>query len=548
MESTKYTLSFDQIDDEDMETFVFRNHTIEPFLGDDAMIYSGYGDISVVPTGVDRYIWFYQVPINADGNQLAQEINSFVDRMDLVLSQADKNKPFIIFSLVNLFPLRLTGDDVIVTAAINDFNRHAADAATSHPNVKWVDFSEFTSCYDADSLVNWKYYFMSQTLLSPKLVHEFKAWWQRVEQELELKRKKCLVLDLDNTLWGGVLGEDGIEGIKLGGDYPGKAFYSWQLALRQLEHNGVILAVCSKNNEGDVIEAWQSHPSMVLRRDDFSAVRINWQDKVTNLHEIAEELNIGLDSMVFLDDNPTERELVKQLLPQVEVPEFPDKPYQLMSFFKLMIDRYFRVYTITDEDRSKTEQYRANALRGAEQKRFVDLESYLYSLDLQLDVKPADELNLSRIAQMTQKTNQFNLTTRRYTEEDIRQRLDNGWMVYCMSVSDRFGDSGITAAMMLEPNDKDDSVNIDTLLLSCRILGKGIEEAFLKTVFNLLRLDGYRHVTAAYLPTARNAQTADFYDRMGMECIALQPGGAKSYVMELNSVFEIKNYYNIRVL
>lgn len=531
-----------------METFVFRNHTIEPFLGDDAMIYSGYGDISVVPTGVDRYIWFYQVPINTDGNQLAHEINSFVDRMDLVLSQADKNKPFIIFSLVNLFPLRLTGDDVIVTAAINDFNRHAADAATSHPNIKWVDFSEFTSCYDADSLVNWKYYFMSQTLLSPKLVHDFKAWWQRVEQELELKRKKCLVLDLDNTLWGGVLGEDGIEGIKLGGDYPGKAFYSWQLALRQLEHNGVILAVCSKNNESDVIEAWQSHPSMVLKRDDFSAVRINWQDKVTNLHEIAEELNIGLDSMVFLDDNPTERELVKQLLPQVEVPEFPDKPYQLMSFFKLMIDRYFRVYTITDEDRSKTEQYRANALRGAEQKRFVDLESYLYSLDLQLDVKPADELNLSRIAQMTQKTNQFNLTTRRYTEEDIRQRLDNGWMVYCMSVSDRFGDSGITAAMMLEPNDKDDSVNIDTLLLSCRILGKGIEEAFLKTVFNLLRLDGYRHVTAAYLPTARNAQTADFYDRMGMECIALQPGGAKSYVMELNSVFEIKNYYNIRVL
>jgi FkbH-like protein len=333
----------------------------------------------------------------------------------------------------------------------------------------------------------------------------------------------------------------------LGGDYPGNAFYHWQRALQQLEHNGVILAVCSKNNENDVLEAWLSHPSMVLKRDDFSSVRINWQNKVANLKEIAQELNIGLDSMVFLDDNPTERELVRQLLPQVEVPDFPEKPYQLMSFYKLMIDRYFRIYAVTDEDRSKTEYYRANAMRDAEQNRFVDLESYLYSLDLQLDVMPADELNVQRIAQMTQKTNQFNLTTKRYSEEEIRQLKDKGWSIFCLSVRDRFGDSGITAAMFVEPVD-DATVNIDTLLLSCRILGKGIEEAFVKTVFNLLRLDGYRHVTACYLPTTKNGQTADFYDRMGMGCSAMQADGSKSYVMELKNMFDIKNYYNIRVL
>lgn len=530
-----------------MTTFVFRNQTVEAFLGYDDVTYSGYDDISMIPSEVDRYIWFYQVSVNADSAQLAQEIQSYSDKLDIVLSGIDSNKPFVIFSLVNLFSVRLTGDETAVGQAIAAFNNHASALAVSHPNVKWVDFTEFTSRYDADTLVNWKYYLLSQTLLNPKLARDFHAWWRRLEGELALQRKKCLILDLDNTLWGGVLGEDGIDGIKLGGDYPGKAFSYWQRSILQLARNGVILAVCSKNNEADVDEAWRQNPFMVLKREHFSSLRINWQDKATNIREIATELNIGLDSMVFVDDNPTERELIKQMLPQVEVPDFPDKPYELMPFFKLLVEKYFRIYAVTSEDRAKTEQYRANAMRKAEQSHFADLESYLYSLDMQLDIIPADEHNLSRISQMTQKTNQFNLTTRRYTEADVHQRLDQGWRVYCMSVSDRFGDNGITAAIFLEPVD-DTTINIDSLLLSCRILGKGIEEAFIKTIFNLLRLDGYRQLTADYLPTAKNGQTADFYDRMGMICDRADDAGAKHYTMALSNMFEIKNYYNIRVL
>jgi FkbH-like protein len=410
-----------------------------------------------------------------------------------------------------------------------------------------VDFSEFTSRYDAETLINWKFYLMSQTLLNPKLVHDFQQWWKHLEGEMALNRKKCLVLDLDNTLWGGVLGEDGVDGIRLGGDYPGKAYSYWQRSLLQLSRNGVILAICSKNNESDVQEAWDKNPHMVLRREHFSALRINWQDKATNMNELADELNIGLDSMVFIDDNPSERELVKQMLPQVEVPDFPEKPYQLMPFFKMLVEKYFRIYKVTDEDRRKTEQYRANAIRNAEKSRFTDLESYLYSLDMELDINLADEHNVPRISQMTQKTNQFNLTTRRYSEADVKQRIDEGWRVYCMSVRDRFGDNGITGTVFLKPLD-DLTVNIDTLLLSCRILGKGIEEAFVKTVFNLLRLDGYRRVTADYLPTAKNGQTADFYDRLGMTCTSVADNGDKHYEMELSGIFEIKNYYNIRVL
>jgi FkbH-like protein len=175
------------------------------------------------------------------------------------------------------------------------------------------------------------------------------------------------------------------------------------------------------------------------------------------------------------------------------------------------------------------------------------MESYLYSLDIEIDIIPADEHNLPRIAQMTQKTNQFNLTTKRYTEADVKQRLEQGWHVYCMSVRDRFGDNGITGTVFLEPID-DATMNIDTLLLSCRILGKGIEDAFVKTVLNLMRLDGVRRIVADYVPTAKNGQTAEFYDRMGMNSAGMDEHGTKHYTMDLTQVFDIKNYFNIRVL
>lgn len=530
-----------------MRTFVFRNQTVEPFLGETGITYSGYGDISVIPDDVDRYIWFYQVPVNADSRQLSQEVASYGDQLELVLSRIDGNVPFVIFSLENLFPMRLTGDDTAVNEAIAAFNSRAMAWSHQRPGVKWVDFSEFTSRYDSEALVNWKFHLISQSLLNPKLSRDFKAWWQRIEDEMALRRKKCLVLDLDNTLWGGVLGEDGVAGIALGGDYPGKAYSYWQSSLLQLSRTGVILAVCSKNNEADVQEAWDNHPAMVLKREHFSALRINWQDKATNLNDLARELNIGLDSMVFLDDNPAERELVRQLLPQVVVPDFPEKPYQLMPFFKELVEKYFRIYAITDEDRTKNEQYLANAKRQAEQSRFADMEDFLYSLDISIDVMPADDLNLPRIAQMTQKTNQFNLTTRRRVESEVKHCVDQGWHIYCMSARDRFGDQGITGTIFLEPKDSL-TLSIDTLLLSCRILGKGIEEAFFKTVLNLMRLDGYRNLTAEYIPTAKNSQTADFYDRMGMECTAVDDDGTKHYLMRLENVFDIKNYYNVRVL
>jgi FkbH-like protein len=347
---------------------------------------------------------------------------------------------------------------------------------------------------------------------------------------------------LDNTLWGGILGEDGPDGIKIGGDYPGKAFLYFQKGLLELNKNGVILAVCSKNNEQDVMDLWENNPFLVLRKEHFAAYRINWQDKATNLKELAEELNLGLDSFVFVDDNPSERELIKQLLPMVTVPDFPAQPYELPLFFKKLVEDYFKVYAITEEDKKKTDQYKANAQRLSFQKSFSDFGDFIRSLDIHLTIASANDYNIPRIAQMTQKTNQFNLTTKRYTDADIKVMIEKGGRVYCLSVADRFGDNGITGCMIVN------GCEIDSFLLSCRILGKGIETAFIKKVFQMLHNQGVTELKAKYLPTAKNAQVREFYEKVGMQCVAENEQGEKDYKANLSAMdLTIEDYYKIDI-
>ena len=524
-----------------MKYFIFRNQTIELlFRGKDYKL-SGYDDISIIPVEASNYVWFYQVPIKFDADKLADEIDSYIDKLQLVLSQISEGKMLIVISLSDLLGLHYTEANHTIASAIQHFNEYAWELSIQHGNVKVLDFSSFASQYSQKDLIDWKYYFTSQTLLNPRLAPAFQKWWNSRMEAIEMKRKKCLVLDLDNTLWGGVLGEDGCNGIKIGGDYPGKAFVYFQEALLSLSRHGIILTICSKNNEADVLEALEKNPSMVLRKEHFSAYRINWSNKADNIKELAKELNIGLDSFVFIDDNPTERELIKQVLPMVECPEFPSQPYMLMEFFREIVKNYFYVYTITDEDKKKTEQYKANFAREQAAVSFTDMESYFRSLDMRLTIIPADEHNIPRIAQMTQKTNQFNLTTRRYTDADIRQHLKDGWQIWCLGVADKFGDNGITGCIMVKGN------TIDSLLLSCRILGKGIEYAFAKTILGLLRQQRGGFLNATYIPTLKNGQVADFYDKLGF-CVLHEENGEKNYTISLNDAdIVIENYYQIEV-
>ena len=519
--------------------FVFRNNTVERFFPK-GYSFSGYDDISLVPTDTDGYVWFYQLPVKYNQEVLCSEIRGYVQKLQFVLAQVDATKPFIVLTMdEGAYSVPLTSG-IELAIAVTEYNSTLMQAENEHSNVKLLDIREFTRQFSATEVLDWKFWFISQMGMNPKVTKPFMEWWSRKLDEIALKRKKCLVLDLDNTLWGGVLGEDGIEGIKLGGDYPGKAFHYWQESLLELSKTGVILTVCSKNNEADVLEAWENNPFMVLKKENFATWRINWTDKATNIKELADELNIGLDSFVFVDDNPTERELIRQVLPMVEVPDFPAQPYELLAFFKELVEKYFRVYSVTSEDKKKTEQYKANVQRAQAQRSFLDFDAFLESLDIQITIEAANEFNIPRIAQMTQKTNQFNLTTKRYTDADVRGFLQQGWKIWCIGVADKFGDNGITGCIMV------DGDTIDTFLLSCRILGKGIEIAFIRKVLAMLKECGVKSVWAHYAPTSKNTQVKDFYERCGFHCVIEDTDGKKSYVLDLQDAdLGIKKYYHI---
>lgn len=522
--------------------FVFRNYTVEN-LFDESVKFSGYDDISEIPES-DSYLWFYTSPIGAPNAHTVTEINGIADKLKFIADSIPSSVPFYILTLENLYRIVISDSDREIEEAIAHVNNLAWQLATEKSNVRVIDFGEFLARHNSENWINWKFYFLSQMIVNPAIVPNFKEWWNKKLGELTQPRKKCLVLDLDNTLWSGVLGEDGISGIKMSGDYPGNAFMYFQEALVSLADSGVIITLCSKNNEADVKELWEKNPFVKLGPKHIAAYRINWQNKADNIRELAKELNIGLDSMVFVDDNPTERELVRQQLPMVAVPEFPKRPYGLMEFYATLVNNYFRTYRLTTEDLAKTKQYKANAQRASEQAKFSDLTDFIRSLDIHIDIAKANEFNVPRIAQMTQKTNQFNLTTHRYTEADINAFIDKGADIYCISVSDKFGDNGITGEIIVTADDE--VAEIDTLLLSCRILGKDIEKAFVKTILNILFDKGIRTVKAKYIITPKNAQVAEFYDKIGFERVT-ETDEDHEYCLQMTSIFEIPEYYKITV-
>lgn len=513
-----------------MSCFVFRNNTVEFLFDPKKYSFSGYDDISFIPENVDAYIWFYQPPYGIETEHTFEEIESLKNKFDFVRSKVKAEKPFIVFTMANLFSHKIVGFRFDSDFAVNDFNNHVFSITRGNKNVKVVDITEFTRIYTSRELLDWRYYFISQAAFNPKLAKDFRAWFERKISQINMQRKKCVVLDLDNTLWGGVLGEDGIEGIKIGGNYPGKAFLYFQKFLVELEKSGIILAVCSKNNETDVLECWSKNPFNCLKQKHIAAYRINWNNKADNIKQIADELNIGLDSMVFIDDSPAERELVKQVLPQVSVPDFPSQPSGLAEFAAMLSEKYFSVYSLTNEDKNKTAEYKANAERKREQEKFTDLEGFIKSLDIRLLIQRANSMNIGRIAQMMQKTNQFNLTTKRYTEADLLGLLKNGADIFCISMSDKFGDSGITGAMIVMDGE------IDEFLMSCRVLGKNIETAFLYTVLEILKENGAEKICASYIPTAKNRQVCDFYERNGFSLVSEDDIGTRHYEVYLKNL------------
>ncbi len=331
------------------------------------------------------------------------------------------------------------------------------------------------------------------------------------------RSRKCLVLDLDNTLWGGVIGDDGLNGVVLGqGSALGEGFLAVQAYAKDLSRRGIILAVCSKNDEANGWEPFDKHPEMILSRVDIACFVANWDDKAANVQLIAQRLNIGLDSLVFLDDNPFERTRVREALPMVGVPEVPDDPALVPDV--LALAGYFEAVALTAEDRLRTEQYRGNAKRQSERETFGDLAAYLASLQMRLIWGRFDDAHRQRIVQLVNKTNQFNLTTRRYSEAEYDAFLRDAQVIGLhLRLRDRFGDNGLIAVVIARA--QGDALAIDSWLMSCRVLGREVERATLLLLVEQARARGLARLIGQYIPTSKNGMVRDLYERLGFQKI-----------------------------
>ncbi|SDW87321.1 HAD-superfamily phosphatase, subfamily IIIC/FkbH-like domain-containing protein [Lachnospiraceae bacterium KHCPX20] len=329
--------------------------------------------------------------------------------------------------------------------------------------------------------------------------------------------KKCIILDLDNTLWGGIIGDDGLAGIEIGELGKGHVFSNLQRWLKQLKDYGIILAVCSKNEEDIAKEPFENHEEMVLTLDDISVFVANWNDKASNIKLIQESLNIGMDSIVFLDDNPFERNLVKEKFPEIEVPDLPEDPSTWLSF--LQSQNFFDTVSYTGEGSDRTKLYQAEFERRKLEQTFESIDDYLESLEMIGEAKAFEPLRYPRIAQLTQRSNQFNLRTIRYTDEEIeRIAEDDNYITLYYTLKDRFGDHGLVSVVIMEKK-SDEEVFVDTWLMSCRVLKRGMEEYIINRMVQEAADRGFKAIMAEYIATPKNRMVKDIYEKMGFSRI-----------------------------
>lgn len=399
---------------------------------------------------------------------------------------------------------------------VYDFNARLSDAFRSDPQVFLFDFNSFVSKYGEINVLDYRQFLVGDIKVSlsyiPHLAEELMGY---VKANLGVNRK-CIVLDLDNTLWGGIIGEDGFDRIDLSLKPPGMAFMEFQRVLLALYQRGVILAINSRNNEDEALKAIRDHPFMVLREEHFATMKINWSDKISNMKEIAQELNIGLDSIVYFDDDPINRELMLKAIPQIKTVDLPDDPSLYASTLMQIND--FNTLVMTNEDRNRGEMYRQEHKRTELKRSSSNLEDFLKELKIRVTMKKANNFTIPRIAQLTLKTNQFNLTTRRYQEEDVETLAqDHTKLIGCAQTQDKFGDNGITGVYIVNKNQVDKEWFIDTFLLSCRVMGRGIEDAMMGYILSKAKEEGVTKVKAEFTPTKKNKPCEQLLPNFGFK-------------------------------
>jgi FkbH-like protein len=476
-------------------------------------------------------------------NQVEERIKNELDLVFMNLSKTPK----VIVNLFSTLPFPVGYDKgTKLEALASSLNEYLLRKQLK--NLRCVNTDRIVAEVGLKDAYDFRFYLSSK---APYTLNFFKKYLLALEPEIRKmsgKAKKALLLDCDNTLWKGIIGEDGLQGINMSASSnAGKPFHDVQQMAKFLGANGVILVLVSKNNLNDVEEVFQKHEHMVLKSEDIVMWKVNWTDKATNIREVAKELNIGLDSLVFVDDSHFEVNLVRQQLPEVLTLQVPKNAYEYRNVFTEMAFANFNLAT-TEEDKSKARQYKEQFEREQERQQFGSTEEYIQSLNIKVSMKLNDFDNLSRLAQLTQKTNQFNLTTRRYTETEVDYFLQDGeHFVFSCGVSDKFGDSGITVIAIVKPEVTGKIAKMDTFLMSCRVIGRNIEWAVMVEILAFLKSKGYSKVKADYVPTAKNSQVSVFYETCGFE-LKLQENGNKHYELALSD-FESKwpNYLTLEI-
>lgn len=412
---------------------------------------------------------------------------------------------------------------------VRKFNYGLMGLAKQTPNLFICDLAALQNKYGRNWMFDASIYTSTEMILSIDSLPAVSARILDIICALKGKFKKCLILDLDNTVWGGVVGDDGLEGIQLGhGLGIGKAFTEFQMWVKKLKDRGIIICICSKNDEDKAKEPFEKHPDMVLRLGDIAVFMANWETKVDNIRAIQQILNIGFDSMVFLDDNPFERNIVREHIPGITVPELPEDPADYLEFLYSLNLFETASYSTTDKDRTK--QYQVEAQRVGYAKTFHDEADFLRSLNMVSTVEGFTKFNTPRVAQLSQRSNQFNLRTVRYTEADLEALAhDPDVIPVTFTLEDKFGDNGLICVIIMKKMDTV-SLFVDTWFMSCRVLKRGMEHFTLNTLVAKAREKGYHRIVGEYLPTLKNGMVKDHYDRLGFT-----PLGDGRYELDLET-------------
>ena len=478
-----------------------------------------------------------------EGNALIENSSGPEDRRTIVESEIEKIREVVqrIRGLVLIANLDIHSHHILPLSVILDdyaleglWLEGLSEISQRYQNVCILDIKKIVCMMGTDSFYDPRVWYLGSIPYSLRASKAIAKEIGAIERAYQGKRKKCLAVDLDNTIWGGVIGEDGINGIVLGPVKEGARFMNIQKRLKELKNTGVVLAVVSKNNPEEALTAIRNHPNMILHEDDFVEILANWKPKSENIRQLSADLNIGVDAIVLLDDNPVEREEVRANLPNVMVIE---PRYAKEIFDEDIVNsfaEYFPVLKLTSEDKVKTEQYRGEFRRKEVLSSSRTLEEYLERLEIHVHLRKAKNQDIDRIAQLTQKTNQFNLTSKRYTSETVRDFLaQTDMIVYVAESSDKYGSYGEISTIIIRV--EKDNATVDTFLMSCRAMGRTIEFALLKIVENELYENGVRRMIGLYKPTEKNKPVEGFYEKNGYRLLYKDSEGVYHYTKELNS-------------